>query len=40
MIAGQLIAAGSVEDLARERFGLGDKVYTLEEVYLEYFQEA
>jgi ABC-2 type transport system ATP-binding protein len=40
MIAGSLIAEGSIDDLAKESFGVGDKAYSLEEVYLKYFQEV
>jgi ABC-2 type transport system ATP-binding protein len=40
MIAGSLIAEGSIDALAKESFGLGEKEYSLEEVYLKYFQEV
>ncbi len=40
MIKGQLVAAGPIERLAKEKFGLDDKEYSLEEVYLKYFQEV
>ena len=29
-----------VERLAREKLGIGQKTYTLEEIYMKYFQEA
>jgi ABC-2 type transport system ATP-binding protein len=40
MIAGRLIAEGSIDALAKETFGVGEKEYSLEEVYLTYFQEV
>jgi len=40
MIAGSLIAAGTIDDLAKASFGVGEKEYSLEEVYLKYFQEV
>jgi len=40
MIAGSLIAHGSIDDLAKATFGVGEKKYSLEEIYLKYFQEV
>jgi ABC-2 type transport system ATP-binding protein len=40
MIKGKMVAADSIEALAREKFGVGDEKYTLEEVYMKYFQEV
>ena len=40
MIDGNLVAEGTIESLAEERFGLGEKEYTLEEIYMKYFQEV
>ncbi len=40
MINGKMVADGSMESLAREKFGVGDKEYSLEEIYMEYFQEV
>ncbi|RLB16560.1 MAG: ABC transporter ATP-binding protein [Deltaproteobacteria bacterium] len=40
MISGSLVAQGTIHDLAREKFGIGEKEYSLEEVYMKYFQEA
>jgi ABC-2 type transport system ATP-binding protein len=40
MIKGKMVAMGSVEDLAEEKFGVGDEEYTLEEIYMKYFQEV
>jgi ABC-2 type transport system ATP-binding protein len=40
MIDGNLVADGSIESLAEEKFGVGEKEYTLEEIYMKYFQEV
>ena len=40
MIDGNLVAEGTIESLAEERFGLGEKEYSLEEIYMKYFQEV
>ena len=40
MIKGKMVAEDSIEALAREKFGVGDEEYTLEEVYMKYFQEV
>jgi len=40
MIRGKMVAEGSIDDLAKEKFGFGEKEYTLEEIYLKYFQEV
>jgi ABC-2 type transport system ATP-binding protein len=40
MIKGKMVAEDSIEALAREKFGVGDEKYTLEEVYMKYFQEV
>ncbi len=40
MIKGQLVAVGRIEDLAKEKFGVGQEKYTLEEVYMKYFKEG
>ena len=40
MINGKMIADGSIESLAREKFGVGEKEYSLEEIYMKYFQEV
>jgi ABC-2 type transport system ATP-binding protein len=40
MINGKMVAEGSVESLAEEKFGVGEKEYSLEEVYMKYFQEV
>ena len=40
MISGKMVAEGSIETLANEKFGIGEKRYALEEIYMEYFQEV
>jgi len=40
MIDGNLVADGSIESLAEEKFGVGEREYTLEEIYMKYFQEV
>jgi ABC-2 type transport system ATP-binding protein len=40
MIKGKMVAEGSIEALAEEKFGVGDEKFTLEEVYMKYFQEV
>lgn len=40
MIQGEMVAEGSIESLAKEKFGVGDKKYSLEEIYMKYFQEV
>lgn len=40
MINGHMVAQGSMEKLAEEKLGIGKETYTLEEVYMKYFQEA
>lgn len=40
MIKGEMVAMGKIEDLAKEKFGVGQEKYTLEEVYMKYFQEG
>ena len=40
MINGQMVAEGSIDTLAQEKFGVGDATYTLEEIYMKYFQEV
>ena len=40
MIQGKMVAEGSIEELALEKFGVGEKEYTLEEIYMKYFQEV
>jgi ABC-2 type transport system ATP-binding protein len=40
MIAGKMVAEGSIESLAKEKFGVGEKEYSLEEIYMKYFREG
>jgi ABC-2 type transport system ATP-binding protein len=40
MIKGRMVAEGSIDALAREKFGLGEEKFTLEEIYMKYFQEV
>jgi ABC-2 type transport system ATP-binding protein len=40
MIKGHLVAEGTIDDLAKKKLGVGEERYTLEEIYLKYFQEA
>lgn len=40
MILGRMVAEGSIGSLAKEKFGVGDKEYSLEEIYMKYFQEV
>jgi ABC-2 type transport system ATP-binding protein len=40
MIKGRMVAQGDMAHLAEEKFGVGKEQYTLEEIYMKYFQEA
>ena len=40
MIKGKMVATGSIENLSVEKFGVGEEEYTLEEIYMKYFQEV
>ncbi|MFC1867362.1 ABC transporter ATP-binding protein [Thermodesulfobacteriota bacterium] len=40
MIRGEMVAEGTIDALAEEKFGLDGKEYSLEEVYMKYFQEV
>ena len=40
MIKGRMVAQGDMNHLAEEKFGVGKEQYTLEEIYMKYFQEA
>ncbi len=39
MIKGRMVAQGPLSQLAEEKLGVGQESYTLEEIYLKYFQE-
>ncbi|MCX7965637.1 MAG: ATP-binding cassette domain-containing protein, partial [Syntrophorhabdaceae bacterium] len=40
IIKGKMVAQGTIETLAKEKFGVDSEEYTLEEIYMKYFQEA
>ncbi len=40
MIKGKMVAEGTIDALAQEKFGVGEEKYTLEEIYMRYFQEV
>jgi hypothetical protein len=40
MIKGKMVAEGSIESLAQEKFGVDEKEYSLEEIYMKYFGEV
>jgi ABC-2 type transport system ATP-binding protein len=40
MINGRMVAHGPMAQLAKEKLGVGKEEYTLEEIYMKYFQEA
>lgn len=40
MIKGRMVASGTIDALAQEKFGLGEERYSLEEIYMKYFQEV
>jgi ABC-2 type transport system ATP-binding protein len=40
MIKGRMVAQGPMEQLAKEKLGIGSEKYTLEEIYMKYFQEV
>lgn len=40
MINGKMVAQGSIDELAQEKLGVGEKEYSLEEIYMKYFQEV
>jgi ABC-2 type transport system ATP-binding protein len=40
MFNGHMVAQGSMEQLAEEKLGVGKEQYTLEEIYMKYFQES
>jgi ABC-2 type transport system ATP-binding protein len=40
MIKGRMVASGTIDALAKEKFGVGEDRYSLEEVYMKYFREV
>jgi hypothetical protein len=35
-----MVAQGSLEELGKEKLGVGKQEYTLEEIYMKYFKES
>jgi len=40
MIGGKMVAEGSIETLGKEKLGVEGETYSLEEIYMKYFQEV
>ena len=40
MIKGRMVACGSMDQLAKEKLGIGSEQFSLEEIYMKFFQEA
>ncbi len=40
MIKGKMVGCGPLDQLAEEKLGIGTETYTLEKIYMKYFQEA
>lgn len=40
MIKGKMVALDTIDALAKEKFGFGEDRYSLEEIYMKYFQEV
>ena len=40
MINGKMVAQGPIENLARAKFGIQEKEYSLEDIYMKYFREV
>lgn len=40
MISGNLVAMGPIGELAKQKLGMDQEAYTLEEIYMKYFKEA
>jgi hypothetical protein len=40
MIKGRMVACGPMAQLAREKLGIGQQRYSLEEIYMKYFTEV
>ncbi|MDD5205257.1 MAG: ABC transporter ATP-binding protein [Desulfobacterales bacterium] len=40
MIKGKMVAVDTIDALAKEKFGFGEERYSLEEIYMKYFQEV
>lgn len=39
MIRGRMVAQGTIDQLAKDKFGVGQERYSLEELYMKYFKE-
>jgi len=39
MFNGRMVAQGTMDELAKEKFGVGKEEYSLEELYMKYFQD-
>ncbi len=40
IIGGKLVALGTMDEIAEKKLNIGEKMYTLEEVYMKYFEEG
>jgi ABC-2 type transport system ATP-binding protein len=40
MFNGHMVAQGTMDELAEEKFGVGKEEYSLEELYMKYFQDS
>jgi len=40
MLKGNMVAVGRIDDLAKEKLGLEEGKFTLEELYMKYFKEG
>ena len=40
MFRGQMVAQGSMEQLAEQKLGVGRQEHSLEQIYMNYFREA
>lgn len=40
MLEGRMIAVGTLDELATEKFGIGDRQVSLDDLYMKYFQEV
>ncbi|RJR47645.1 MAG: ABC transporter ATP-binding protein [Desulfobacteraceae bacterium] len=40
MMKGKMVALDTIDALAKEKFGIGEERYSLEEIYMKYFQEV
>jgi hypothetical protein len=40
MIRGKMVAEGSIDALGKEKLGVGEEEYSLEEIYMKYFKEV